>query len=145
MQFSKLTVLALASLFMGAYSAPSADVSANEVLPFGIEARDLAVGEVQFVEREVELPEDFGVDADEDDEDVEDGEDDYEEIAAAEWAAEEEGTLEKRAASGTAIINAAKKMKGKKYVWGGGGCKGPSKGTFYSMTAFRTLSGLLPL
>jgi cell wall-associated NlpC family hydrolase len=36
--------------------------------------------------------------------------------------------LDKR--SGSGIVAAAEKEKGLPYVWGGGGCKGPSKGGF---------------
>ncbi|KAK2593228.1 hypothetical protein QQS21_009068 [Conoideocrella luteorostrata] len=41
---------------------------------------------------------------------------------------DEELGLEKR--TGPGIVAAAEKMKGKPYVWGGGGCKGPTKGGF---------------
>lgn len=122
MLFSKLTILALSSLFIGAYSAPNVDISESaDLLTAGIEARDIEVsaGEIQFVEREVELPEDFGVEPEDDDEEYDEDADEDD---------EEGGALEKRAASGAAIVKAAKKMAGKKYVWGGGGCKGPSKG-----------------
>ena len=36
--------------------------------------------------------------------------------------------IEKRTAQG--IVAAARRQLGKKYVWGGGGCNGPSKGGF---------------
>ncbi|UNI16361.1 hypothetical protein JDV02_002797 [Purpureocillium takamizusanense] len=42
--------------------------------------------------------------------------------------AEEHAALDKR--SGPGIVAAAKSKEGLPYVWGGGGCKGPTKGGF---------------
>ncbi|KAK5999160.1 putative endopeptidase p60 [Cladobotryum mycophilum] len=43
-------------------------------------------------------------------------------------ASSEEFSLEKR--TGPGIVAAAESQKGKPYVWGGGGCSGPTKGGF---------------
>jgi hypothetical protein len=58
------------------------------------------------------------------------GFEDFEDLEAREAELEDAPELEARASEGATIVSYAEKEKGLPYVWGGGGCKGPSKGGF---------------
>ena len=51
-------------------------------------------------------------------------------VEAREAEFEDATELDVRASKGATIVSYAEKEKGLPYVWGGGGCKGPSKGGF---------------
>src|SRR5690606_33055597 len=115
MQFSKVTFTILTAMAVSAFAVPAEAPAATvdirsaepEALPEGLDTENL----VRY-----DLPDDFGIDIEDD---IEDG-------------FLEARDLEKRAICGARIVNAAKKQKGKKCVFKGGNCNGPTSGGFDS-------------